>query len=298
MLERGMETAHVSLRGDREQNQDRCAVVRAGDCALLLLADGMGGHPKGEVAAQILIDEGRTAFAAASKPIKDPLGFLDGILRGAHEAIRRFGARHEPPLDPRATAVAALVQGRRAYWSHAGDSRLYLIRNARVVQRTRDHSFVEQMRSRGLLDGDPGPEKRLRNLVTVCLGGTGSGFTTARSLPTALVPGDLLLLCSDGLWNQLPEDRLLSLLADPERLDEVAAELARNAELAAAPASDNVTLVLLRWLGEAGGPTARSGGDEGEGTAPATDSVEPAGDPLEEAISYLRAVIDDFESKK
>lgn len=288
------ETVTISLQGDRGKNQDRCAVLSDGGCALLLLADGMGGHPKGEMAAQILVDTGRTAFEAASKPIDDPRGFLDDILTSAHERIAAYGHNHKPPIDPRSTAVAALVQNGSAYWTHVGDSRLYLFRGYRIVQRTTDHSFVEQMRGRGLLSEGDRAAQRYRNLVTQCLGGTGMHFHTSHGRPIAMVPRDILLLCSDGLWSQIPDERLMAQMRHHGSLKRMADELARSAAQTGAPSSDNITLVALRWSGEeerqpAKPAAAQPRADAGPDTAKAQ---------LRDAIVHLRSAIADFESNK
>jgi serine/threonine protein phosphatase PrpC len=287
------ETACVSLIGNRNINQDRCVALQDDCCALLLLADGMGGHPKGEVAAQILIDTGRTAFATRSRPIVNPRGFLEDILRAAHEEILGFGRDHRPPIDPRAAAVAALVQNDTLYWIHSGDSRLYLFRNYQVLVRTRDHSLVEEMRNRGIPSDDGRIQQRYRNLVTQCLGGTGMRFATSHGRPTRLLPRDVLLLCSDGLWSQFADHELGAQMRHHGSLERMTTELARAAALAAAPASDNISLIALRWLGrdhraEAVPPTTATA------TATETQPVAPADQELSEAIAQLRAAIDEY----
>ena len=288
------ETATISLQGNRGNNQDRCAVLSDGGCALLLLADGMGGHPKGEVAAQILVDTGRTAFEAASKPINDPLGFLDDILNSAHEQIEAYGHHHKPPIDPRSTAVVALVQNSSAYWIHVGDSRLYLFRGYRIIQRTTDHSFVEQLRGRGLLSDRDQMLQRYRNLVTQCLGGTGMNFNTSRGCPIAMVPKDILLLCSDGLWNQIPEERLIAQMRHHGSLKRMANELAHSAAQTGAPSSDNVTLVALRWIGEAMRQPAKPAAMHPR----SDDKSDTDKEQLRDAIDHLRSAIEEFESDK
>ena len=287
-------TATVSLQGNRKLNQDRYAVLRDGDSVLLLLSDGMGGHPRGEVAAQIVVDTGRAAFETTSKPIGDPSGFLDDLLKTAHEQIVAYGRRQHPPVDPRATAVAVLVQNGTACWVHAGDSRAYLFRDYRVVQRTRDHSFVEQLHGRGILAKTDPKAKRYRNLVTQCLGGSGMRFGTSRGRPIRLRRHDILLLCSDGLWSQLPEGQLGPRMRHRGSLERMASELARDARQAAAPSSDNITLVALRWHGE----------DEERASPPETEAdhtgnekptaAEP--DRLQDAIELLRSAIEDYEA--
>jgi serine/threonine protein phosphatase PrpC len=283
-----IETAQNSLIGNRQINQDRCAVVRDGDYVLLLLSDGMGGHPRGEVAAQILVDTGRKIFEETSKPIGDPLGFLDDILTTAHEEIVAYGKRQQPPIDPRATAVAVLVQDGQAYWTHAGDSRFYLFRNYRPLARTRDHSFVEQLRTRGLQLKDEKGGAKYRNLVTQCLGGSGMRFGTTRGLPTPLKPRDILLLCSDGLWGQIPDPELGSLMRHHGSLERMVQDLAETATQQGAPSSDNVTLLALRWP------------DEQEDAAPAAGAEPVAAtegdDDVQEALDHLRSVIEEFET--
>jgi PPM family protein phosphatase len=281
------ETVTVSLIGNRDINQDRCAALQDDHCALLLLADGMGGHPKGEVAAQILMDTGRTVFASRSRPIANPSGFLDDILRTANEEIVAFGRSHRPPIDPRATAVAALVQDGTLYWSHVGDSRLYLFRNYRVLVRTRDHSLVEEMRGRGI-PSDRRLRQRYRNLVTQCLGGTGIRFAISHGRPTPLLPRDVLLICSDGLWSQFPDHDLGTRMRHHGSLERMTTELAHAAALSAAPVSDNISLITLRWLGGRGNAAA---------PPPPGDSIRSSGpaDPeLSAAIAQLRAAIDEY----
>ena len=136
MQAKAFEAAKGSLTGDRATNQDRCLFLSSGETALLCLADGLGGHPRGEVAAQLLLDATEAVFRQSEKPLTDPERFMLRCIGKAHQAILRFGRRQSPPIAPRTTAVIAVVQGGFAYWCHVGDSRLYLIRNGRVVVQT------------------------------------------------------------------------------------------------------------------------------------------------------------------
>jgi serine/threonine protein phosphatase PrpC len=281
------EFAKASLLGNRSMNQDRCAVFNQGEHVLMLLADGMGGHPRGEVAAQILVDTGRKMFEDTPKPVGDPLGFLDDILGAAHEEIVAYGRRQDPPIDPRATAVAVLVQDSRAFWIHAGDSRFYLFRSYQALYRTRDHSFVEQLHERGVKPKDHDGVGRYRNLVTQCLGGNGLRFGTTRGVPTSLKPRDILMLCSDGLWGQIPDQDLCSLMRHHGSLDRMVAQLAENAVQLGAPSSDNVTVLALRWRGGKG-PKRKAAAELGV----AADS----NGEVRDALAHLRAVVEEFET--
>jgi serine/threonine protein phosphatase PrpC len=280
------ETSEITLQGGRALNQDRYAVLRDEGCVLLLLADGMGGHPRGEVAAQFVIDSGRQAWQTATKPISDPAAFLEQIVASAHAAVLQFGQAHSPPIAPRTTAVAVLVQNACAHWNHAGDSRFYLFRDYRVLRRTKDHSVVESLLERGVISQHGTQARRYRNLVTHCVGGSHSHFKTSSGQLSRLRPHDILLLCSDGLWSQIPDHELCARLRHHGSLERMVTDLARIAEQNAAPTSDNITLVALRCTVPEDSPT------------PTADDTENAGEQaLHEAIVQLRTAIEDFESE-
>lgn len=267
------EAAKDTLQGDRPSNQDRCLFLSSRRTSLLCLADGLGGHPRGEVAAQLLLDVTEALFRQAPKPLADPENFMLQCIGKAHMAILRFGRRQTPPIAPRTTAVLAIVQQGVAFWAHVGDSRLYLIRDGKVVSQTRDHAQVRFVRH------SANEASRPRASLTRCLGGLPQPPTTTCSAPTRLQNGDALLLCSDGLWGQVPKQALINAF-DPcgssmmERLHSLL-ELA-----ATAPNSDNISAVALRWLGR---------------DTPATDHGHPpylADDPLlNQAIEHLESVL-------
>src|SRR5262245_14374080 len=130
--------------GKRPYNQDRIGHWKTAEALFLVVADGMGGHAHGEIAAQVTVDCLGGAFRAEAKPrVADPDKFLfDGVGR-AHAMIHHHAQKQGLAESPRTTVVACLVQGGYAYWSFIGDSRLYLIRDGRVVTRTRDHTPVQ-----------------------------------------------------------------------------------------------------------------------------------------------------------
>ncbi|MDH3560220.1 MAG: protein phosphatase 2C domain-containing protein [Gammaproteobacteria bacterium] len=235
----------VSRQGDRATNQDRCLAVERAGSALLLLADGMGGHPRGELAAQVYIDSMTRQFNGAERPLAEPGEFLRRSIEQAHHDIVAAGLQQTPPVDPRTTAVACIVQDRQARWAHVGDSRLYLIRDGRVLERTRDHSLVEELIQRGELEESGRALHPLRNYVSRALGGDKQLPGITLSAPCTLQARDLLLLCSDGLWASVPET-LLACLAGAGLLEQAASELGVAAERAAHPGSDNVTLLACR----------------------------------------------------
>ena len=268
--DRPFEAAKASLIGDRSCNQDRSMLLGDGETILLGLADGLGGHPRGEVAAQIVVDVCESLFRRAPRPLPDPERFMLQCIGKAHHAILRFGRRQTPPIAPRTTAVLAVIQSGMAYWVHVGDSRLYLIRKGRVHRQTRDHAQIRFVRQSAQESSRP------RASLTRCLGGVVEPPTTTCSSPTLLQRHDTILLCSDGLWGQLAPGRLAAAFQDQK--PQIADSLQSLAEAAATrPNSDNVTAVALRWQVEAAMP-------EGEVLAD---------DPrLEQAIRHLQGMLE------
>ena len=235
------EAAKGSLLGDRARNQDRCLFLSNPETALLCLADGLGGHPRGEVAAQLLLDVAEVLFRQTSKPLVDPERFMLRCIGKAHHAILRFGSRQTPPIAPRSTAVIAIVQDGIAYWCHVGDSRLYLIRNRQVQVQTRDHAEVRYVRQSETETSRP------RASLTRCLGGLPQPPTTTCGVPTQLRHGDALLLCSDGLWGQVPKQALIDAFDPGESgMQDRLQTLLKLATTV--PNSDNASAVAMRWL--------------------------------------------------
>jgi serine/threonine protein phosphatase PrpC len=281
------ETCHSSLIGDRKLNQDRCITIPGQQSLLMGLADGMGGHPKGEVAAQILMDTCENYFARTPQPILNPNSFLTRLLQKAHESIVAFGYEQEPAIDPRTTAVVALIHDGVAHWAHAGDSRLYLLRNKRLLSKTIDHSYVERLRQQGVISAREQKTHPQRNYVTRCLGGN----ITAPDIALGkhkLEPGDILLLCSDGLWGKTTEQQLLETFFSGLPLEEAVHLLTRQAADAATPTSDNVTLSALRMAPD----------NSTNAHAPTSSDAERTGESnLAQAIAELQHAINHFENE-
>ncbi len=281
--------ARATLQGNRRINQDRYISIESEDTILLGLADGMGGHPKGEVAAQILIDTCTSFFNRSTKPIHSPREFLHRLLQKSHENITAFGLDHEPPIKPRTTAVVALIQEGLVRWAHAGDSRLYLFRNGEVMQRTVDHSYVQHLEDHGLISPDSAISHPQRNYVTRCLGGNISSPEITVSKALRLKDGDTILLCSDGLWSQTQETDMAELLGGNSSLDHDIEHLVNSAVERAAPESDNVSAIALRW---------RMNGPEEHTAPPQENAQEPPKEDLYQALDELKSAIEQFENNK
>jgi len=205
-MSEALEIAGASLTGDRASNQDRLGWWVREEATLLALADGLGGHAGGALAAQTLIDQARAGFAEVALPLVNPLGFLRRLLIETHERLLLAGLEQNPPTTPMTTAALALVQGARVWWATLGDSRIYWLRPGRVIQLSRDHSYAEELLERGLLQEPLPADHPWRSRLTRCLGGFPSAPPPHCGGPFGLAPGEGVLLCSDGLWGPLKAD--------------------------------------------------------------------------------------------
>lgn len=238
-----------SRTGRRSNNQDRLAHSYSRDALLMLVADGMGGHDYGEVAAQIAVQRIALAFQYEARPtLADPSLFLSRAITNAHNAILDHALDHGLREAPRTTLVACVVQHGAAFWAHAGDSRLYLLRRGHVVTRTRDHSRTQLLVDQGLLRPEDADKHPGRNRVYSCLGGTHQP-QVEHSPRTPLRDGDIIALCSDGVWGPLGDDRLVTGLTTGP-LAQAVPQIMDQAEHIAGPSADNLSMVAMCWHDE------------------------------------------------
>ncbi|MFN4005609.1 MAG: PP2C family protein-serine/threonine phosphatase [Hylemonella sp.] len=235
----------VSRKGGRPTNEDRMGYCYTRDAALFLLADGMGGHPEGEVAAQLALQVVSAAFQQEAKTgIQDVRAFLSSAVLLAHRQILAYAAQKNMLDTPRTTLVAALIYKDAASWVHCGDSRLYMVRDGEMLARTRDHSYIEQ-RTQDVPAGAKTGDKTNRNVLFTCLGSPANPVYDVMG-PVNLQQGDKLLLCSDGLWSALSDVEIVYDLglkpvarAVPDLVDKALEKAGAN--------SDNVTVIALEW---------------------------------------------------
>ena len=234
----------VSRMGGREKNEDRMGYCYTRTSALFLLADGMGGHPEGEVAAQLAIQTIATLFQRDAQPdLPDVAAFLNEAVMTAHRQILRYAIQRGAMDSPRTTVVMAVVQGGKLHWTHCGDSRFYLIRDGELLMRTKDHSLVEQHLVQSTVS-DPSYFAN-RNVLFTCLGSpTRPVFAVAG--PLNLHQGDCVMLCSDGLWGSLSDSEIVYDLAN-RPVDVAVPEIVEKALRRGGPSSDNVTCIAMEW---------------------------------------------------
>ena len=231
----------VSRKGGREKNEDRMGYSYTRESGLFVLADGMGGHPEGEVAAQLALQTVSALYQKEARPaIKDTVEFLSTALMAAHHQIIRYASEKGMLDTPRTTLVAAILQGPGATWVHCGDSRLYVVRDGELLTRTRDHSYIEQQSA-----GGGRIEHINRNILFTCLGSPTKPVFDVTG-PIFLQQGDKLMLCSDGLWGSLSDEEIVKQLT-AKGVSDAVPDLVEAALRSGGEHSDNVTVLAMEW---------------------------------------------------
>jgi PPM family protein phosphatase len=237
-----------SLIGGRKLNQDRMGYSFTRDALLLVLTDGMGGHLRGEMAATIAMQTIANLFQQQATPyVKKPERFLEESFFSAHREIHRYKELHNLAETPRTTIIACLVQHNNAIWAHCGDSRLYWMRGGQILDRTRDHSRLETLIAQGKVDPSERATHPDRNKLFNCLGAPNLPIVEI-SRRASLMPGDILFLCSDGLWGTMP-DHVLAQRLKEQTIMRAVPDLLKSAVEIAGKNSDNATALAVMWQG-------------------------------------------------
>lgn len=238
--------AHGSRQGGRVHNEDRVAVAERDQAIFMVLGDGLGGHKGGGLASETLCRVAINAFRAVRSPlIQDPSNFLALVAFQAHQSLRQLGKRLADGIEPRTTCVLCLVQNGCAYWAHVGDSRLYHFHRDALAARTQDDTVVDDFQARGILNERETRSHPQKSQLLACLGGHHEP-TVNLSAETPLKTGDLLVLCSDGVWEAMETHEFARTLAHPV-LENGLTDLLLEAENRGQGASDNLSAISLRW---------------------------------------------------
>lgn len=241
------ETCVAHHIGDRAEQQDRVGMFThptRPDILLAMLADGMGGHSGGAMAAEQVVIKGRQNLDVFAPRHETAEQLLGSVLADAHTVIRL--TRFTSEQDPHSTAVAFLLQGNMVTWAHCGDSRLYHFRGLETVARTEDHSLVGELQRKGRIDARQAQQHPQRNVLLSCLGSDREPrIEYGHALQ--LTAGNSFLLCSDGLWAYFGDDELAQTLH--ENSARAAAEiLVGRARQRAAGSGDNISLAIVKLI--------------------------------------------------
>ena len=227
--------------GGREEQQDRVEVIASphGDDYLVVVADGMGGHHGGALAAQAVIDSSKAYFHKAKT--NDPLASLEELCSEAHQTVNGVG--EQGSQSPGSTCVMLHLSADEACWAHVGDSRLYHFRNGEVLTQTRDHSVVQLLVSRGEMAEHEMADSPLKNQLYMRLGGEQH---PKPDLGAAEVQeGDVFLLCSDGFWDAVEHHEVCAVLSEQD-LEDAVEHLVNLARERGGNAGDNITVALAQ----------------------------------------------------
>ncbi len=295
-----------SRQGGRDNNEDRIAYCYSRDAVLLVVADGMGGHYFGEIAAQIAVQTLTDCFQREAHPaLADPFRFLQKGMVNAHHAILEYSSQHGLEESPRTTCVACIIQDNVAYWAHVGDSRLFLMRSGKVIAQTRDHSRVRLLVEEGIINEAQAAVHPERNKIYSCLGSDHPPEIDF-SRKTPLENGDVVLLCTDGLWGIQSGDLMAVALKTANLLHAVPL-LLNQAEKKAGPHGDNLSVVAVRWEQSYIEEASSTVSTQTMGLTDVTTKLEEFGrnpayktdlteDEIEKAIAEIRNAIDKYKT--
>lgn len=227
------------VRGDNED----CFVTRP-DLGLAVLADGMGGHQAGEIASRMAVDVITAQFVGVGAPSMTPDGRVVGqAVQRANTAIHQAAQTHPAYQGMGSTVVVALFSGDRLHIGHVGDSRVYRLRDRALAQLTKDHSVVQELVNRGLFTPEEARQSMAKNLVTRALGT--EPMIEAEITDTTVQPGDIYLLCSDGLTDVVSDDQITKILcAAGHDMEAASRHLVDQANDHGGP--DNISVVLIQ----------------------------------------------------
>ncbi len=234
-------------QGDRKEQQDRVALFphpKGGGVALAVVADGMGGHTGGILAAQQVMHTVRNSLEHYSPRTESAKAMLEASLDEAHMLIA--ASRFINEKDPHSTAVLLLLQPGKVSWVHCGDSGLYRFRGERPLFHTTDHSYVEQLVAKGKITPEEALVHPNRNILITSLGGNETPKVDFGEC-SDLQAGDAFLLCSDGLWAYFSDEELAGALAT-HTAREACELLITRARSRAQGDGDNASLVVLKLV--------------------------------------------------
>jgi serine/threonine protein phosphatase PrpC len=244
-----LEIAIMSEPGGRTYNEDACGHWSSGRQFCCILADGAGGHGGGDIASRLAVQSLLSGFAESPSSSGSELSRL---MRQTNQAVldgRIAGTAQE---DMHTTAVCMVIDffDGRADWVHSGDSRLYWFRGARLIERTRDHSFVESLVDAGMIREDETRTHPKRSVLLSALGKEDDELELSASLSSRVAgPGDVFLLCSDGVWEYVTDEVMEQLLTQATTAQEWlgAIEQTIRAATATLASHDNYTALTV-WL--------------------------------------------------
>jgi len=246
-----------SRQGPRPHNEDRLAYSYSRGALLMVIADGMGGHRHGEIAAELAVKTLTESFQNLAIPtLANPYKFLEEHILQVHDALDSIALRNNLDDAPGTTVVAAVLQNDKLYAAHVGDSRLYHFRNGQSIFRTEDHSVVQMLYRKGQIKQEEMAGHPDLHVIYNCLGSERMPDVELTG-PQKLMDGDIIFLCSDGIWTTMDDAEMARLLFSGNIQDSVP-ELLDMAESLCGKSGDNMSAIGLQWGSRQSGRSAIS----------------------------------------
>jgi serine/threonine protein phosphatase PrpC len=234
-------------QGDRESQQDRVSLFRNArepDCVLAIVSDGMGGMTGGRKASDQVMLTAEQLFKPFSSKDDNPTTLLEKIALDAHMVIGLTAMASSD--QPHTTYAAFLIASSGScYWAHVGDSRIYHFRDAQLLYRTRDHSYVQSLVDSKEITPLQAVNHPQSNILTQCLGSKVVPKVSHYTIPK-LLNGDVVMACSDGVWPYFSEVELGSILnhCNPREATELIISTARSRSK---KRGDNLSLAVVKY---------------------------------------------------
>jgi protein phosphatase len=228
----------------RENNEDACFVIPGND--VYVVADGVGGNNSGEVASRTAVEQ--IAGFVNSGDIRrcdtpeEIFSFMGDAVGAANSAIYEMGKDTTRYQGMATTVVMAYIYKGEGYIANIGDSRAYIYRDGEMSRITKDHTYVNELIDKGVITEDEAESHRQKNVITKALGAEPSISPDYYKLP--LHSGDVLMLCTDGLYGEVGEKRILEVLGSGKSMNDTCSELVDMA--IESGGRDNITVVCIR----------------------------------------------------
>ncbi len=232
----------------RQNNEDRYSYWEPDDEELFqrkgrlaIVADGMGGYEGGQEASRIAVEAIEEVYGRALEG--DPRSWLLEGFQSAHQRIQQQADRTPDLQGMGTTCTAVVLREHNLYFAHVGDSRLYLAQDGFISRLTRDHSYVSRLVESGALRAEDAESHPQRHILTAALGAGVTIMPDSPEQPIPLEPGNVLVLCSDGLWSLVTDSEILDAI-NSTHCDEICRRLVEMARERGGP--DNITVQVLR----------------------------------------------------
>ncbi|NTW04931.1 MAG: Stp1/IreP family PP2C-type Ser/Thr phosphatase [Peptococcaceae bacterium] len=225
----------------RKQNEDSICLLP--ELSFFAVADGMGGHMAGEVASKMAID----FLVEKLKDLSnlDSASILAQAVRQSNERVYSFSMQEGIHRGMGTTLTAAMIRKDKLILAHVGDSRAYLVRGDNIIPLTEDHSLVQEMLRSGGITTEQAKKHPRRNILTRALGVEESVTVDLKEIPLEL--GDILILCTDGLYNLVSDKSIYNIVISADEFESIAEYLADEALKAGG--NDNISVIVVKYDG-------------------------------------------------